>query len=65
MISIMVVDDQRLIRRCIGARLNAVEGFKVAAETASGEEAREAARTSRGIARDQGLADIESQRETL
>ena len=45
MISIMVVDDQRLIRRCISARLNAVDGFKVAAEAASGEEAREAVRT--------------------
>lgn len=45
MIRIMVVDDQRLIRRCISARLNAVDDFSVAAEAASGEEAREAVRT--------------------
>jgi two-component system, NarL family, invasion response regulator UvrY len=46
MIRIMVVDDQRLIRRCISARLNAVHDFSVAAEAASGEEARDAVRTS-------------------
>ncbi len=44
MIRILVVDDQRLVRRCICARLNAVAGFEVAAEAASGEQAREIAR---------------------
>ena len=45
MIEIMVVDDQRLVRRCISAKLNAVADFSVTAEVASGEEARDAART--------------------
>ena len=44
MIEIMVVDDQRLVRRCISAKLNAVEDFTVTAEAASGEEARDAVR---------------------
>ena len=44
MIEIMVVDDQRLVRRCISAKLNAVPDFAVTAEAASGEEAREAVR---------------------
>ena len=44
MINILIVDDQRLVRRCICARLNAVPDFSVTAEAASGEEAREAAR---------------------
>jgi two-component system, NarL family, invasion response regulator UvrY len=43
-ISILVVDDQRLVRRCICAKLNAVADFYVAGEAASGEEAREVAR---------------------
>jgi two-component system invasion response regulator UvrY len=43
-IEIMVVDDQRLVRRCISAKLNAVEDFSVTAEAASGEEARDAVR---------------------
>ena len=44
MIEILVVDDQRLVRRCICAKLNAIEGFEVTAEAASGEEARDLAR---------------------
>ncbi|MCC6709578.1 MAG: response regulator transcription factor [Gammaproteobacteria bacterium] len=44
MIEIMVVDDQRLVRRCISAKLNAVPDFSVTAEAASGEEARDAVR---------------------
>ena len=44
MIDILVVDDQRLVRKCICARLNAVADFTVTAEAASGEEARELAR---------------------
>lgn len=44
MIRILLVDDQRLVRRCISARLNAVEDFEVVAEAASGEQAREIAR---------------------
>ena len=45
MIDILVVDDQRLVRRCICAKLNAIQDFSVAAEAASGEEARDLART--------------------
>lgn len=44
MIRILLVDDQRLVRRCVSARLNAVAGFEVIAEAASGEEAREVVR---------------------
>ena len=44
MIKILVVDDQRLVRRCIAAKLNAVEDFDVAAEAESGERAREIVR---------------------
>ena len=44
MIRILLVDDQRLVRRCVSARLNAVNDFEVVAEAASGEEAREALR---------------------
>lgn len=44
MIELLVVDDQRLVRRCICAKLNAVEGFEVTGEAASGEQAREIAR---------------------
>lgn len=47
MIDLLVVDDQRLVRRCICARLNAVSDFTVAAEAASGEEARDLARNTR------------------
>jgi len=43
-IRILLVDDQRLIRRCVAARLNAVADFSVVAEAASGEEAREIVR---------------------
>jgi two-component system invasion response regulator UvrY len=43
-IRILLVDDQRLVRRCVSARLNAVADFEVIAEAASGEEAREAVR---------------------
>lgn len=41
MIRLLVVDDQRLIRRCVTARLNSVERFTVVGEAASGEQARE------------------------
>ena len=44
MIEIMVVDEQRLVRRCSSAKLNAVEDFSVIAAAASGEEARDAVR---------------------
>ncbi len=44
MINILVVDDQRLVRRCIAAKLSAVDDFKVAAEADSGEQAREIVR---------------------
>lgn len=44
MIRILVVDDQRLVRKCLRARLDAVDGFKVVAEADSGEQAREYAR---------------------
>jgi two-component system, NarL family, invasion response regulator UvrY len=44
MIRILVVDDQRLVRRCISAKLNAVDGFDVVAEADSGERAREIVR---------------------
>ena len=40
MIEILLVDDQRLVRRCVAARLNAVEDFEVAGEANSGEAAR-------------------------
>lgn len=44
MIRLLVVDDQRLVRRCVAARLNSVADFEVTAEADSGESAREAAR---------------------
>ena len=44
MIRILVVDDQRLVRRCIAAKLNGVDGFEVAAEADSGERARDVVR---------------------
>jgi two-component system, NarL family, invasion response regulator UvrY len=44
MIEILVVDDQRLVRRCICAKLDAVEDFEVTAEADSGEDARDLAR---------------------
>lgn len=44
MIRILLVDDQRLVRRCIAARLNAVENFEVAGEANSGEAARKEVR---------------------
>src|SRR5690606_6995983 len=43
-IRLLIVDDQRLVRRCICARLDAVPDFSVTAEAASGEEARRLAR---------------------
>jgi two-component system invasion response regulator UvrY len=43
-IRLLLVDDQRLVRRCVALRLNAVADFEVVAEAASGEEAREFAR---------------------
>ncbi|MGE0486915.1 MAG: response regulator [Gammaproteobacteria bacterium] len=44
MIRLLLVDDQRLVRRCVAMRLNAVADFEVVAEACSGEEARELAR---------------------
>lgn len=44
-IRLLVVDDQRLVRRCICAKLNAVDGFDVAADAESGEQARELIRS--------------------
>ena len=44
MIKILVVDDQRLVRRCISAKLNATADFDVVAEADSGERAREIVR---------------------
>ena len=41
MIKLLVVDDQRLVRRCIIARLNSVPRFDVVGEASSGEEARD------------------------
>ena len=41
MIKLLVVDDQRLVRRCIIAKLNSVSRFEVVGEAASGEQARE------------------------
>jgi two-component system invasion response regulator UvrY len=39
MIRILVVDDQRLVRRCISAKLNSTDGFDVVGEVDSGERA--------------------------
>lgn len=44
MIRLLVIDDQRLVRRCVTARLNSVERFSVVAEAASGEQARDCLR---------------------
>lgn len=41
MIKLLVVDDQRLVRRCVIAKLNSVSRFDVVGEAASGEQARE------------------------
>ena len=41
MIKLLVVDDQRLVRRCIIAKLKSVGRFDVVAEASSGEQARE------------------------
>jgi two-component system invasion response regulator UvrY len=46
MIKILVVDDQRLVRRCISAKLNSVDDFDVVAEAESGEMAREIVRVN-------------------
>ena len=46
MIKILVVDDQRLVRRCISAKLNAVDNFEVTAEAESGEVARDIVRSN-------------------
>ncbi len=46
MIKILVVDDQRLVRRCISAKLNAVDDFEVTAEAESGEAARDIVRSN-------------------
>lgn len=43
-IRIMVVDDQRLVRRCICVKLDSVPEFKVVAEAENGEHARRLAR---------------------
>jgi two-component system, NarL family, invasion response regulator UvrY len=45
MIKILVVDDQRLVRRCISAKLNATDDFDVTGEADSGERACEIVRT--------------------
>lgn len=45
MIKILIVDDQRLVRRCISAKLNAVDEFDVVAEAEDGEHAREIVRS--------------------
>ncbi|MDA0824466.1 MAG: response regulator [Proteobacteria bacterium] len=44
MIKILVVDDQRLVRRCISAKLSATDDFDVIGEADSGERAREIVR---------------------
>ncbi|MEM7468413.1 MAG: response regulator [Pseudomonadota bacterium] len=41
MIRLLVVDDQRLVRRCITVRLQTVSRFEVVGEANSGEQARE------------------------
>jgi two-component system invasion response regulator UvrY len=46
MIKILVVDDQRLVRRCISAKLNSIGDFEVVAEAESGEVAREIVRSN-------------------
>jgi len=40
MTHIVLVDDQRLVRHCLKARLEAVDDFRIVGEAASGEEAR-------------------------
>jgi two-component system, NarL family, invasion response regulator UvrY len=45
MIKILVVDDQRLVRRCISAKLSATDDFDVIGEADSGERAREIVRS--------------------
>lgn len=44
MIRLLVVDDQRLVRRCIIAKLHSVSRYEVVAEASSGEQARESLR---------------------
>ena len=39
MIRILVVEDQRLVRRCISAKLSSTDGFDVVGEVDSGERA--------------------------
>ena len=41
MIRIIVVDDHRLVRKCIAAKLESVADFRVVAEGESGEQLRE------------------------
>jgi two-component system invasion response regulator UvrY len=43
-IKILVVDDQRLVRRCISEKLNATDDFEATAEAKTGEQAREIVR---------------------
>jgi two-component system invasion response regulator UvrY len=43
-IKILVVDDVRLVRRCISEKLNATDDVEVTAEAESGEQAREVVR---------------------
>ncbi|MCP5145300.1 MAG: response regulator [Gammaproteobacteria bacterium] len=45
MVRIIVVDDHKLVRKCLCARLDAVEEFEVIAEADSGEQVRELTRT--------------------
>lgn len=54
-VRVMVVDDDRLVRRGLRGILAAAEGIEVVAEAADGEEAVEAARTSRP---DVALVDV-------
>ncbi len=46
MIRILVVDDQRLVRRCISAKFSSTDGFDVVGEVDSGERAYEFVRRS-------------------
>jgi len=41
MIRIIVVDDHRLVRKCVSAKLESVQDFEVVAEAESGEQLRE------------------------
>lgn len=55
MIRIIVVDDHRLVRKCICAKLESVTDFRVVAEADSGEQLRE---VTRDLAFDVVLIDL-------